>query len=88
MPHGQDVQVILQVLTHAHLNNLTAIQSQHILQEEHNIKRSIRCLRRYIKKYGLKKNNEGHDPGAVAEAIKKNFYLGETNKMKIISPLT
>ena len=88
MPHPQDVQVILQVLTHAHVNNLTAIQSQHILQEELNIKRSIRCLRRYIKKYGLTKNNEGPDSGAVAEAIKKNFYLGETNKMIIISFLT
>ena len=88
MPHGQDVQVILQVLTHAHLNNLTAIQSQHILQQEHNIKLSIRCLRQYIKKHGLKKNNEGPDPGTVAEAIKKHFYLGETKKMIIISLLT
>ena len=52
------------------------------------MKRSIRCLRQYIKKYGLKKNDEGHDPGAVAEAIKKHFYLGETNKMIIISLLT
>ena len=85
MPHLQDVQVILAVLTHAHLNNLTANQSQQILQEEHNIKRSIRCLRRYIKKYGFKKNDQGPDPGAVVEAIKNHFYLGETNKMIILS---
>jgi len=66
MPHCQNVQVILEVLTHAHVENLAAIQSQLILQEDHNIKRSIGCLHPYIKKYGLKKNDEGPDPGAVA----------------------
>jgi hypothetical protein len=86
MSNRQDVQVILEVLTQAHVNNLTANRCQQILQEQHNIKRSIRCLRRYIKKYGLKKkNDEGADPAAVGEAIRKHFYLGETNKMIIIS---
>ena len=86
MPPSRDVHLIREVLTHASVNNLTAIQSQQILQEEHNIQSSIRCLRGYIKKYGLKKQEEvPPDQAVVDEAIRKHFYLGETNKMIIIS---
>ena len=86
MPPSRDVHVIREVLTHASVNNLTAIQSQQILQEERNIKRSIRCLHRYIKKHGLKKKDEGApDQAVIDESIRKHFYLGETNKMMIIS---
>ena len=40
------------------------------------------------KNNGLKKPDEGPNQVVVAEAIKKHFYLGETNKMIIISLLT